>query len=127
VTMRPGLIATAVACLVLAGCSGDRDTGEGRRIEAVVKHFALADGPAACGLLTTKAVTQVYGGRSGCLARSKAFEGQPVDVTFVKISSSTGAHATAKTPDGRRYWTVGLHKQRGRWRIDSIARAQQPG
>jgi hypothetical protein len=126
VVMRAGLIATALACLALAGCSGDRDTGEGRKIEAVVKHFALSDGPGACSLMTTKAVTQVYGGRSDCVARSKAFAGEAVDVTFVKISSSTGAHATAKTPDGRRYWTVGLHKQRGRWLIDSIARAQQP-
>ena len=112
--------------LLVAGCSGDRDTSEGRRIEAVVKRFALSHGPEACGLLTTKAATTVYGGRSNCVARSKRFEGQPVDVTFVKISSSTGAHATAKTLDGSRYWTVNLHKQRGRWLIDSITIAQRP-
>jgi hypothetical protein len=60
------------------------------------------------------------------VAKAKRFEGQPVEVTFVKISSSTGAHATAKTLDGSRYWTVNLHKLRGRWLIDSITIAQRP-
>lgn len=115
-----------VACLALAGCSGDRDTDEGRKIEAVVRAFALSDGAPACQMLTTKAVTTVYRGRSGCVAKSKAFKGEAVDVTFVKISSDTGAHATAKTKDAERYWSIGLQKQRGRWLIDSITRAQRP-
>jgi hypothetical protein len=124
--VRARLIATVLASLALAGCSGDRDTDDGRKIEAVIERFALADGPAACDLLTAKAVTTVYRSRSACVAKAAAFSGEAVDVTFVKISSDTGAHATAKTPDGRRYWSVGLQKQRGRWLIDSVTRAQRP-
>jgi hypothetical protein len=124
--MRLRAIATVVACLALAGCSGDRDTGEGRKIEAIVRAFALSDGSAACEMLTNKAVTTVYRSRSACIAQSKKFVGEAIDVTFVKISSDTGAHATAKTPDGRRYWSIGLQKRGGRWLIDSITRAQRP-
>jgi hypothetical protein len=134
--MRRGrlTLAALLAGLALAGCSGDRDTGEGRRVEAVVKRFALSHGPDACSLLTHRALARVYGGasddpsvgRARCLARSAKFEGQPVAVTFVKLKSSTEAQATAKTLDGRRYWTVGLLKQRGRWLIQAITTAQRP-
>jgi hypothetical protein len=131
---RAGAAAALCAGLLMAGCSGDRDTGEGRKVEAVVKRFALSHGPDACGLLTAKAVTTVYGetsadptvARAHCTAQSKRFEGQPVDVTFVRINTSTAAHATAKTLDGRRYYSVALQKQRGRWLIDSISPAQRP-
>jgi hypothetical protein len=132
---RAGAVAVACAALVVAGCSGDRDTSEGRKIESVVKRFALSHGPDACDLLTTKAVATVYGhtlldaraSKANCVAKSKRFSGEAVDVTFVKVSSATGAHATAKTLDGRRFYSVGLQKQRGRWRIDSITQAQRPG
>ena len=124
--MRLRAIATVVACLLLAGCSGDRDTDEGRKIEAIVRAFALSDGAAACDMLTRKAVTTVYRGRAACVGASKKFSGEPVEVTFVKISSDTGAHATVKSPDGHRYWSVGLQKRRGRWLIDSVTRAQRP-
>jgi hypothetical protein len=134
--MRRGPVTLAVLCLglALAGCSGDRDTGEGRRIEAAVKRFALSHGRDACSQMTHKALVRVYGGasndpsvgRARCLARSARFEGQPVEVTFVKIKSSSDAQATARTLDGRRYWTVGVLKRRGRWLIDSVATAQRP-
>jgi hypothetical protein len=128
--------AAAALCATLAtgGCSGDRDTGEGRKIEAAVKRFAHSHGPDACNLMTHRALSRVYGGRSAsavvgkarCRARSSRFEGERVAVTFVKIKTSTEAQATAKTLDGRRYWTVGLLKRRGRWLIDAVTTAQRP-
>jgi hypothetical protein len=137
--MRRGigsLAAAALACaaLAIAGCSGDRDTGEGRKIEALVKRFALSSGPDACSLMTPKALVTVYGhgsldptvGKTRCIAASKRFSGEAVAVTFVRISDSTTAHATAKTPGGRRYFSVGLKKRRGRWLINSVATAQRP-
>ena len=126
--------AALCAALPLAGCSGDRDTGAGRKIEAVVKRFALAHGPDACALLSDHAVVQVYGGgsydtraaRRSCATASARFKGQAVEVTFVKIASSTGAHVTARTPDGKRYWGVSMVKSHDRWLIDGIAPGQKP-
>ena len=47
--MARGRIAVLCAAIALAGCSGERDTSEGRKVESVVKQFALAHGPEACG------------------------------------------------------------------------------
>lgn len=130
--------AVAVACaglLALAGCSGDRDTEEGRRVEAAVKRFALADGPEACGMLTTQALATLYGGRStdpaagrrGCLQKSAQFEGERVEITYLRVvRDDEAARATAKTADGSRWFTVSLVKSRDRWLIDSIAQRQRP-
>jgi hypothetical protein len=129
--------ATAVALcagLALSGCSGQRDTSEGRKVEAVVKRFALSHGPDTCALLTAKAVVSVYGltsrspreARARCVARSKTFKGAPVKITFVKINTDTSAHASAQTPDGKSFYTVGLLKLHGRWLIDSVVRKQRP-
>lgn len=125
----------AGVALVLAGCSGQRDTSEGRRIETVVKQFALSHGREACDLMTHKALLTVYGAgattpaaaRAHCIARSPRFRGAPVDITYVSISSATSAHATAKTPDGRKYFSVGLAKVRGRWLIDAVTAMARPG
>jgi hypothetical protein len=133
ITRAAGLAALC-AGLALTGCSGDRDTGEGRKIESVVKRFALSHGRDACNLMTHKALSRVYGGTSDsaavakarCLAKSGSFEGQPVAVTFVKLKSSTDAQATAKTLDGHRFWSVGVRKLRGRWLIDSVVSAPRP-
>ncbi|HEX8075646.1 MAG TPA: hypothetical protein VF545_11770 [Thermoleophilaceae bacterium] len=132
---RAATAAALCAGLAVAGCSGERDTSEGRRVEAVVKRFALSHGPETCALFTAKAVVSVYGlssrsprvARANCLARSKTFEGAPVTVTFVKINTDTSAHASAQTPDGKSFYTVGLLKLHGRWLIDSVVRKQKPG
>ncbi|MFL5780820.1 MAG: hypothetical protein ACJ760_05880 [Thermoleophilaceae bacterium] len=133
------MVVTVAVALALAvavcGCSGDRDTGEGRKIEAVVKRFSLASGPDACALMTPKALATVYGrgspdpsaGRARCLAASKKFSGEPITITFVKLTDATTARATAKTPGGRRYFTVALEKRRGRWLINAVTPAQRPG
>jgi hypothetical protein len=127
-------VAALCAGLALTGCSGDRDTGEGRRVEAAVKHFALSHGRETCNLMSHRALARVYRGASDnpvvgkarCLARSGKFQGQPVDVTFVRIKSSTDAQATVKSLDGRRYWTVALLKRHGRWLIEAVTTAQRP-
>jgi hypothetical protein len=134
-TTRRAALGALCATLALAGCSGARDTGEGRKIEALVKRFALAHGPGACDLLTTRALVKLYGGgrrtlaagRAGCIARSRRFEGQRIDVTFVKFRTAHSAHATAKTPDGRRYYSVGVEKHHGRWLVDSVGSIARPG
>jgi hypothetical protein len=134
-TTRAAGIAALFAALALAGCSGARDTGEGRRIEALVKRFALAHGPDACDLLTTKALVKLYArgrgtlaaGRAGCIARSRRFEGQRVDVTFVKFRTAHSAHATARTGGGRRFYSVGVEKHHGRWLVDSVSSIARPG
>ena len=101
--------------LAVAGCSGQRDTSEGRRVEAVVKQFALSHGPDTCAYFTARAVVSVYGindtrpsaARAHCLAQSKHFNGAPVGVTFVKINTPTAAHASARP------WTAGTSTRSG--------------
>jgi hypothetical protein len=132
---RAAAVAALCGGLALSGCSGDRDTGEGRKIEAAVKRFALSHGRETCNLMSHRELARVYGGKSdnpvvgkaNCLARSPRFRGQPVEVTFVKLKSSTDANATARTLDGHRYWSVGLLKHRGQWLIQSVAAIQRPG
>jgi hypothetical protein len=132
---RAALTAALCASLAMAGCSGERDTSEGRRVEATIKRFALSHGPDACNMLSGKGVVIVYGNgstdprvaRANCVAHSKRFKGQPVDVTFVNLNSKTQAHATARTLDRKRYYVVALLKLHGRWRIESVTAQQKPG
>ena len=131
---RAASLAVLGASLALAGCSGDRDTGEGRRVEAAVKRFALSHGPDACDLFTHHGLTRVYGGASDdpvvakrrCQRQGARFEGQPVAVTFVKLKSSTDAQATARTLDRRHWYTVALLKRRDRWLIDAVSATPPP-
>ncbi|MEA2373673.1 MAG: hypothetical protein QOD53_136, partial [Thermoleophilaceae bacterium] len=109
-------------------------TREGRKVEAVVKAFALSHGPQTCAMFTARNLVSVYGGRdvtlraarAHCIARSRRFQGEQVSVTFVKLNTPTAAHASARSLDGKRFWTVGLVKLHGRWLIDSVARQQKP-
>jgi hypothetical protein len=131
------VVATGLLCAAigLSGCSGDRESEEGRKIEAVVKRFAVSSGPDACSLMTAKALTTVYGhgsldpaaGRARCVAASKRFSGEAVTVTFVNIKDATTANATARAPDGNRYFSVGLEKRRGRWLINAVTPRPRPG
>jgi hypothetical protein len=131
---RAALLAALATGLALAGCSGDRDTGEGRRIEAAVKRFALARGPEACNLMTHHGLTRVYGGASDdpvvakrrCRAQSGRFQAEAVDVTFVRLKSGGEAQATAKAAGGRRWYTVALVKRRDRWLIEAVTTTQAP-
>ena len=125
----------AAAALALAGCSGERDTSEGRKVEAAVKQFAAARGPEACSMLTHHALRHVYGGLSGdpraglrrCLALSSRFSAEPIEVTFVQFSGSREAHASAHALDRRRYYAVGLIKPHGRWLIQSVSVKSRAG
>jgi hypothetical protein len=131
-TRAAAAAAATLAALALAGCSGARDTGEGRQIQSAIKAFALADGPDACRMFSQRALVEIYGAgdydrrvaRRNCLARSKRFTGQAVEITFVKLTGDGTAHATARTLDRKRYYTVGLLKRHGRWLIDGINRLQ---
>jgi hypothetical protein len=128
-------VAALCASLAVAGCSGQLNTNEGRKVQSAVEAFALAHGPDACFMLTRAAIERVYGSRSEdllaararCLASSRRFRGQPVVVTFVNLNKPREAHATARTRDGRKYFAVGLVKLHGRWRIESVTGIQKPG
>lgn len=133
--MTRGRIAVLCAAVALAGCSGERDTSEGRKVEAVVKRFALAHGPEACGMMSHHALRHVYGGLSGdprvgrsrCLKLSRQFSSEPIEVTFVQFSGAREAHASARALDRRRYYAVGLIKPRGRWLIQSVSVKSRQG
>ena len=135
--LRSGAVAIAAASAVMmvAGCSGDRDTDEGRKIEAAVKRFSMSSGPDACSQMTPKALVTVYGrgnldpaaAKRSCVVASKKFVGQAAAITFVKITDSTTAHATARTQDGSRYFSVALEKRGGRWLIEAVTPAKRPG
>jgi hypothetical protein len=132
---RATAAAALCAALAVTGCSGQRDTNEGRRVEAAIKAFALAHGPDACSMLSNKAITTVYANRvdderlarSRCLAASSRFRGEPVVVTFVNITKPREAHATARTLNGKSWYGVGLIKLHGSWKIESITPMAKPG
>jgi len=131
---RRAFAAAACAALLLAGCSGQRNTHEGRKIERVIKQFALAHDARACNFLAAKALKQVYGGdtraqgHAACVKQSKRFKGQRVVVTYVDITTKSGAHATARTEDGKRYYALTLIKYRNRrWLIAGINPEAKPG
>ena len=131
---RRASAAAACAALLLAGCSGQRNTHEGRKIERVIEQFALAHDARACDYLSAKALNAVYGGdtraqgRAACVKASKRFKGQRVVVTYVDITSKSGAHATARTEDGKRYYALTLIKYRNRrWLIAGINPEAKPG
>jgi len=49
-----------------------------------------------------------------------------VDVLFVRFNGPRAAHATARTPDGHRYFIVALIKPRGEWKIESVSPSPRP-
>jgi hypothetical protein len=131
---RRALAGALAAVLALAGCSGQRDTHPGRQIERVIKAFAAAHDARACNYLAAKSLKQVYGGDTrtkayaACVKASKRFKGEQVVVTYVDITSKSGAHATARTRDGRRYYALTLIKYRNkRWLISGINPEAKPG
>jgi hypothetical protein len=135
---RAALVGVLCAGLALgaAGCSGQRDTSEGKKIEAAIKRFALSHGPDTCSQLTGRGLISVYGGsdpnptltssRARCIKSSKRFQGAPVDVTFVTIVKPTNAHASVRTLDGKHYYVVALLKLHRRWKIDSVSIQAKP-
>ena len=100
----------------------------------MIEQFALAHDARACDYLSAKALNAVYGGdtrtqgRAACAKASKRFKGQRVVVTYVDITSKSGAHATARTEDGKRYYALTLIKYRNRrWLIAGINPEAKPG
>ncbi|HEX8066111.1 MAG TPA: hypothetical protein VF520_06255 [Thermoleophilaceae bacterium] len=126
-TARLPTIAAAAACaLALAACGGDdADSSQGEQVADTVREFAQADGPEACDLLGTQALQDNYGGdtygqaKDNCKARSKSFEGEPVKITFVKVTSDTTARVNAENTKGRLF-VVSLSKPEDDWVIERI-------
>ncbi len=127
VTAVSGRSATAFACaaLALAGGGEDGDQNERGAVEEVVEKFALADGPEACDYLGGQALQDNYGGddystgKDKCEKAAKDFEGEPVEINRVQITSDTTARVDAESKDGRPY-VVSLSKPEDDWVIERI-------
>lgn len=120
-------LAIAAFCLLaaLSGCGDEGEPNDPERAREVVEKFALADGPEACEYLGGGALEDNYGGRSystgkeRCEKASKDFEGEPVTIRQVKITSDTTARVDAESKDGRLY-VVSLSKPEDDWVIERI-------
>jgi hypothetical protein len=120
-------LAIAAFCLVaaLSACGGGGDENDREEAREVVEKFALADGPDACDYLGGGALEDNYGGRDystgreRCERASKDFEGEPVKIRQVKITSDTTARVDAESQDGRLY-VVSLSKPEDEWVIERI-------
>jgi hypothetical protein len=121
-----------LAALALAACGGEPppDPRAGEVVRAI-QSFAAADGPRACDLLTEAAVVRLYGGRAGCLSRSRGFEVGEVKVEEVAIAGNgMRATAEARSVGGSQRFTVVAQLvmppgcrppcPEARWRIDSV-------
>ena len=123
-TARPA-IAAACAALALAGCGDGADQNERQRAQEVVEKFARADGADACDYLGGQALEDNYGGRDyatgkeRCEKAATRFEGEPITVKQVKITSETTARVDAESKDGRLY-VVSLSKPEDDWVIERI-------
>jgi hypothetical protein len=117
--------AAVLASAVLSACGNDADTSQGKQVADVVRKFALADGPEACDLLGGQALQDNYGGqnynegKANCKAKSGTFKGEPVKVTFVKVTSDVTARVNAENKAGRLF-VISLSKPEGDWLIERI-------
>jgi hypothetical protein len=124
--VRTPLAATfACAALALAGCAEEGDQNERSAVQDVVEKFALADGPEACDYLGGQALEDNYGGRDfntgkdRCEKAAKDFEGEPIKVNRVRVTSETTARVDAESKDGRTY-VISLSKPQDDWVIERI-------
>ena len=127
--LRPvkGRVATVALCaaLGLAACGGEGDENDPQRAREVVENFAEASGPEACDYLGGQALEDNYGGRDyatgkdRCEKAATRFEGEPITVKAVKITSDTTARVDAESKDGRLY-VVSLSKPQDDWVIERI-------
>jgi hypothetical protein len=120
--------------LLVAGCgqsaSEKRDLATAR---SIVRRFSEASGANACGMLTNKAVRALYGrftasaarSRVNCARRSRAFRGEPVDITRSELLDPHTIKVNALGKDGKFSYQVNLRKgPTGRWRIDLVTQAR---
>ena len=113
------------AALALAGCGEEGDENDPQRARETVEKFALASGPEACKYLGGQALEDNYGGRDyatgkeRCEEAAKRFEGEPITIKAVKITSDTTARVDAEGKNGRLY-VVSLSKPEDDWVIERI-------
>ncbi len=118
-------LACALAALAASGCGDDDDTDEGQRAAEVVTKFAAADGPEACDYLGGQALEDNYGGRDYATGKKRCeqaagrFQGAPIEINRVRITSDTTARVDAESKDGRLY-VVSLSKPEDDWVIERI-------
>jgi hypothetical protein len=128
------LVAAVVLCLALGGCG--QSTSEKRDLataRAIVHRFSEASDAGACSLLTNKAVRALYGkftasaakSRANCARRSRAFRGEPVEITRSELLDPSTIKVNALDQDGKFSYQVNLRKGTGgRWRIDLVTQAK---
>lgn len=120
--------------LAVAGCGQSaaekRDLATAR---SIVLRFSEASDASACGLLTNKAVRALYGrfkasaarSRANCARRSRAFRGEPVEITRAELLDPHTIKVNALDQDGKFSYQVNLRKGLGgRWRIDLVSQAK---
>jgi hypothetical protein len=134
---HPRAVTALLATLAVAsvGCGGG-GSREGRsasaksQVKNVVTEFAAASDADACDYLTDKALERIYGGREGCLRRSRGFEGGAVKIRQVRVLEQGQAKVSATSLGGRQHYTIELTRvgcgrcitgtDAGDWRIEDI-------
>jgi hypothetical protein len=131
---RTPLVLVVLLALAVAGCGQSaaekRDLATAR---SIVQRFSEASDARACGLLTNKAVRALYGrfkqsaarSRANCARRSRAFRGEPVEITRAELLDPRTIKVNALDQDGKFTYQVNLRKgPTGRWRIDLVTQAK---
>src|SRR3954462_15394444 len=134
---RSLLVSTAAALLLSLLASGCGQSAAEKRdlatARAIVHRFSEASDASACGLLTNKAVRALYGkfkasaarSRANCARRSRAFRGEPVEITRAELLDPHTIKVNALDQDGKFSYQVNLRKGAGgRWRIDLVTQAK---
>jgi hypothetical protein len=132
VSARPFATAAAALCaaLALAACGGSGSQNERGAVQGVVEKFALADSPKACDYLGGQALQDNYcgddysTGKDKCKKAAKDFEGEPIKIKRVQITSDTTARVDAESKDGRLY-VVSLSKPEDAWLIERITQQRK--
>ena len=124
--------AVCAAAIALGGCGDDVDTSQGKQVADVVRKFALADDAKACDYLAGQALEDNYGGQGyadakrHCQAKGDTFQGAPVKITLVKVTSDTTARVNAENQAGRLY-VISLSKPDDDWLIERIVPQRASG
>jgi hypothetical protein len=126
-----GLALLAAVASLLAGCGEERADPRAAAVAETIEAFAGATGARACDLLSPAALDRLYGGRSGCIERSRAFQAGQVEVEEVGVGrAGNRAIAEARSLGGRQRFRIvavlvpppGCEPpcRRLEWRVDEV-------